>query len=659
MSKYERQLKVEQLRKYAIEGTFQEDALEICDSLNWKRERNHTLLAIGANVYEAYRRYEKALFLLERLYKISGARRKNAEHLIELALEYGDYNTAAYYLEEYKRVAPQDRRGILLEYRIANGKLGAESQILSKEETQKKRNEVIAILEKYAKDSCEEEWIYELAEQYHRAGRQEECIAMCDQLSLWFSVGPYVEKALKLKTLYVPLSEEQREKIRNRHKYEKRWKEFVSDLKSPEEVPEIITKEEARERAEKRAGAVEGTSVQEENGEAFVMTHLEELEEPEKPEDVPVEEESDSKPSQENDTEGGPSSNELFLEKARNFQVKDNNISIESMDKIQRLKQDFEQLAENVQKKAALPKPSEKADLTPSKAAREEMPAAEPEAEEAPKQETRRRAEAASQGKTESAREAASPTDSDEDMTDLGEETFRVVETRVRGEKETDKFSVSSLQSIGHFTVKSEYEKQGIQLAVSIINQKIREGEPLSDRIALTSGKKLNLAGIGETLKQLSGVTLLIERAGALSESSLWDLNVYLEKVDLPVLVVLVDSSDGIEGIWKKNESLKEKFHFRFSSRSLSIERLTEYGVSYAASKNCVIDDMALIPLYDALEDLSLDDQTEDKKKFIEEMVDRAIQNASAKGLRQRISSFFFVRQDDQGRTILRESDFR
>ena len=59
-----------------------------------------------------------------------------------------------------------------------------------------------------------EEWAYELAYLYHKAGMSDKCIEACDELILWFGDGPYVERALELKMLYQPLTKAQEEKYR-------------------------------------------------------------------------------------------------------------------------------------------------------------------------------------------------------------------------------------------------------------------------------------------------------------------------------------------------------------------------------------------------------------------------------------------------------------
>ena len=75
--------------------------------------------------------------------------------------------------------------------------------------------DLIPILEELKDQEYTEEWAYELAYLYHKAGMSDKCIDACDELILWFGDGPYVERALELKMLYQPLTKTQEEKYRS------------------------------------------------------------------------------------------------------------------------------------------------------------------------------------------------------------------------------------------------------------------------------------------------------------------------------------------------------------------------------------------------------------------------------------------------------------
>ena len=98
-------------------------------------------------------------------------------------------------------IAPHDNLKYVLRYEISKAE-GADLQTL------------IGILEELKEQEYSEEWAFELACLYHKAGMSEKCIDACDELILWFGDGPYVERALELKMLYQPLTRQQEEKYR-------------------------------------------------------------------------------------------------------------------------------------------------------------------------------------------------------------------------------------------------------------------------------------------------------------------------------------------------------------------------------------------------------------------------------------------------------------
>ena len=134
----------------------------------------------------------------------------------------GDYDAAIEYYDEFVEIAPHDDMKYVLRYAIKKGQ-GASF------------DELITILEEYKDEEYTEEWAYELAYLYHKAGKADKCIDACDELILWFGDGPYVERALELKMLYQPLTKAQEEKYR-RFKAEK---EKPAKIKDEAEVTEI------------------------------------------------------------------------------------------------------------------------------------------------------------------------------------------------------------------------------------------------------------------------------------------------------------------------------------------------------------------------------------------------------------------------------------
>lgn len=221
MDKYEYNLKLDQIKALSAEEGYM-SAAEIADSINWNKIKNvNTLVKIG-EIYEKAERYQDARDILLMAYDRSPIGRMIIYRLAEVAIKMGDYDAATEYYDEFVEIAPHDDMKYVLRYAIKKGQ-GASF------------DELITILEEYKDEEYTEEWAYELAYLYHKAGKADKCIDACDELNLWFGDGPYVERALELKMLYQPLTKAQEEKYR-RFKAEK---EKPAKIKDEAEVTEI------------------------------------------------------------------------------------------------------------------------------------------------------------------------------------------------------------------------------------------------------------------------------------------------------------------------------------------------------------------------------------------------------------------------------------
>lgn len=221
MDKYEYNLKLDQIKALSAEEGYM-SAAEIADSINWNKIKNvNTLVKIG-EIYEKAERYQDARDILLMAYDRSPIGRMIIYRLAEVAIKMGDYDAATEYYDEFVEIAPHDDMKYVLRYAIKKGQ-GALF------------DELITILEEYKDEEYTEEWAYELAYLYHKAGKADKCIDACDELILWFGDGPYVERALELKMLYQPLTKAQEEKYR-RFKAEK---EKPAKIKDEAEVTEI------------------------------------------------------------------------------------------------------------------------------------------------------------------------------------------------------------------------------------------------------------------------------------------------------------------------------------------------------------------------------------------------------------------------------------
>ena len=200
MDKYEYKLKLDEIETLAGDKNYAA-AAEIADSINWRKVRNVNSLMLVGEVYQQTGRYEDSKELLLMAYDRSPIGKKIIYRLAEIAIEAKQFDEAQEYYDEFVEIAPHDSLKYVLRYRLSQAK---GEPVTSQ----------IAILNELKEQEYTEEWAFELAYLFHQAGMTDKCIEACDELILWFGDGPYVEKALELKMLYQPLTQEQEEKYK-------------------------------------------------------------------------------------------------------------------------------------------------------------------------------------------------------------------------------------------------------------------------------------------------------------------------------------------------------------------------------------------------------------------------------------------------------------
>ena len=208
MDKYEFKLRSEEIDRL-MEQQMYTDAVRLADTIDWKRVKSATTLAKIADLYRLNKRFEECRDILEMAYDRNPGNRTVVYALCEISLQFGDIVEAIEYFKEYAKLAPKDTGVYVLRYRIY------EAQNVGFEEK-------IELLEELKKTDRIEEWEYELAYLYHRAGFATKCVEECDEIILWFGEGPYVIKAMELKMLHEPLTPSQQERYdrRNEEKFQ-------------------------------------------------------------------------------------------------------------------------------------------------------------------------------------------------------------------------------------------------------------------------------------------------------------------------------------------------------------------------------------------------------------------------------------------------------
>ena len=224
LDKEEFRVKLEEIN-HLVEQKDYKGAMNVVDSIDWRRVKNVRTLCVVGEIYASNKRYEdsKEIFLLA--YHRASIGKNILYRLVEVSLKLGEISEAVEFYQEYREVAPNDNTQYILKYKI----LKAKKTSLA---------EQIKVLEEYKEKEFTEKWSYELAKLYYQDGDKEKCLELCNEIILWFNEGSYVMKAMDLKQRMGVLTGEEKER------YEE---QFVPKLLKPEDADKVQEEEKTQE----------------------------------------------------------------------------------------------------------------------------------------------------------------------------------------------------------------------------------------------------------------------------------------------------------------------------------------------------------------------------------------------------------------------------
>ena len=545
MDKYEFNIKVEQIKKLVNRGDYA-TAMKICDTIDWRRVRNGSLLSMVSQIYEKNEEYQEAKEVLRIAYERAPVGKRILYKLTDLALREGRVGEAETYYREFCEVAQDDPRQYLLRYLILKEKKAPIEQL-------------IRSLEAYTSSELDEKWMYELAELYHKAGLEDKCVATCDTIMLMFGLGKYVDKAMDLKLEYAPLNKYQMDLVENRDKYE-------AKLRAVEE--EYSTKSYAK--------VEEDTVLEEETPEPEVSA-----EEPTEEDVIRIHEDEESeKLAQEMAKIAEEPTAIVEEDEMEATRTLDDLHSLKEIKPTQRV---LDAAAEREAEAAAEAEREIERQRAAIRAAkeREEMEAealrrAEEEREKARREEEERRAKR----EAEIARERA-----------LREEAERLEQERLEREKAkaavADEIEIESLDDepeMNNLMIEAETEEEGLAMAIEAL-KKIHRELGYKNPVAKISSEKLNKKGIRAVADKLAGKDLVIEHAAGLTAAVQNELDDLMEKDKSGMIVVLIDTPENLENLHATHASLASKFQYIGSDAKAEEQDITEAAVEEALEK--------------------------------------------------------------------------
>ena len=225
MDRVEFGIKLEQINKLRDKGDY-EAAAKVVETIEWRKVKKWSELAIAEDVYERAGRLKDARNICVYAYNRNLGGKRLIYKLTEISIAIDDLDEADDLYNEFVEAAPRDTEKYILMYKLNKARMVPVERL-------------IEILEEYKQSELDEQYEYELAELYAQAGRIDECVRECDDLILWFNEGEYVEKALRLKNRYAKLTKSQQAKLDMMEEYRAAGMEYSTVMPEYDSEPDI------------------------------------------------------------------------------------------------------------------------------------------------------------------------------------------------------------------------------------------------------------------------------------------------------------------------------------------------------------------------------------------------------------------------------------
>lgn len=220
-------------------------------------------------------------------------------------------------------------------------------------------------------------------------------------------------------------------------------------------------------------------------------------------------------------------------------------------------------------------------------------------------------------------------------------------EDRMRKERREDSL-------LGNIVITGESGNGKTTLAADIVKALQKQRRIKGAKMAKVPADNLNGKNVSGVIQKLGGGALLIEKAGALKTETAVQLSHAMTRRTGGLLVILEDEKDEIRKLFIRCESLGAKFTRTIDIPVFTNKELVAFGESYALEQECVLDEMAVLALYNRIGNNQTSDHLVNVAE-VKEMVDEAIDRGGKKGLFGKVKK---SRLDEFGHTILLEKDF-
>ena len=178
-----------------------------------------------------------------------------------------------------------------------------------------------------------------------------------------------------------------------------------------------------------------------------------------------------------------------------------------------------------------------------------------------------------------------------------------------------------------------------------------------SQKVAKIYAEDLNGKDIAATVNKIAGGILIIEEAGDLNDNAAAQLSMAMDFKTDGLIVFLEDERRYLMDLLGRNPQFAQKFDITLNVPTLTNDELVEFGKYYALQNDCVMDDSAVLTLYDGIGVLQNSEQPV-AILDVKEIMDKAIKKANKFSLGKLFSTVSGKRYDTEDRIIIKGKYF-
>ena len=217
--------------------------------------------------------------------------------------------------------------------------------------------------------------------------------------------------------------------------------------------------------------------------------------------------------------------------------------------------------------------------------------------------------------------------------------------------------NISMAAYTGNVIITGEEGMDTLSLAKNLVKEIQQNDSNFSGKIAKISSDSLNRKGVTQIFNKLKNGALIIQKAGALNDTTIEQMRVSLEQEHSGLIVIMEDLRSSMNKMLKNHRTLTESFNIRIDVDALDNDTLVAFGKKYAREKECSIDELGVLALHTCIADRQTSDHTVTISE-VKEIMDEAIRHACKKTIGHFFDILLAKRYDDEDMIILREKDF-